>query len=91
MTTDPPNNSTEAVVPEGRYECKKPTGPKPERVEAPTDQTAGQETASRKVRIDTGTNQGVRSLTVAVDVTTDNREAAIADLNKRLQKLRCKE
>jgi len=91
MTTDTPNDSTEAMVPEGKYECREHTELESEKAGALTDENTGQETRSRKVRIDTGTNQGVRSVRVSVDIAAQNRKGEIADLNKRLQKLRCKE
>jgi hypothetical protein len=83
-------NDTKAAVPEGRYEQKRQDDLTRGQVARQTDERISGDRRGHTVRINTGSSCTIRVVKVALDVNAQNHKEAIAHLNERLRRLRCR-
>jgi len=92
MTENGGQEGTESKVPQGKYERKKQEELQGKQVEGRKEQFTDEGTvcggARRKVRIEESSLVNRNSVSVRVDVESDERKAGIARLNERLRRLK---
>jgi len=88
MIADTERQGTESEIPIGKYETKKQGELGSDKTEKSTDKTTARSNATHKVQLSKASLKGTHVVRVQVDAETDKRKEEIANLNKRLNKLR---